>query len=356
MRVLHLPTSVGGNAWGLAQGEKALGLDSKVLIAAQNWLNYDADIVLNMQDVNSNYKKVLKLAAAFMQARSRYDVFHFNGGSSLLHSPQNHLNQADLPFYPAAAKLFVTYNGCDARQKFPTIARTRVSACHDARCFHPICNFGAHDHLRRKAIAKMARYVRHIWALNPDLLYFLPAEKSSFLPYSVLPGQTVPVAPAFGKRLKLLHAPTHREIKGTQYIVEAVEKVRRERGDVIELILIENQPHEDAISRYRQADVIVDQVLIGWYGGFAVEAMKLGKPVMARIAEEDLPFIPAAMAKDVRETVINVSPLTLHDTILRCIDDRAFLRERAAASIEYANRWHDPRYVATLTKAQYEGA
>jgi hypothetical protein len=77
---------------------------------------------------------------------------------------------------------------------------------------------------------------------------------------------------------------------------------------------------------------------------------------MARVAEEDLRFLPAAMAKDVLETVINASPTTLHDAILRCVDDRTFLRERAAASLEYANRWHEPRYVATLTKERYEGA
>jgi hypothetical protein len=356
MRVLHLPTSVGGNAWGLAQGEKALGLDSEVLIGSQNWLSYDADIVLNLQEIHGNVRKFLKLAATFLRVRSRYDVFHFNGGSSLLHSPQNHLDLVDLPFYPRMARLFVTYNGCDARQKFPTIARTAIAACHDPKCFHGLCQYGAYDELRRKTIRKMARYVHHIWALNPDLLYFLPREKSSFLPYSVMPGATDPAVPAFEGRLKLLHAPTNREAKGTRHIVDAVEKVRRERGDVVELLLVENQPHREAVSLYRQADVIVDQVLIGWYGGLAVEAMKLGKPVVARIAEEDLPFLPAEMAKDVLETVINASPSTLHEVILRCVDDRAFLRERAAASLEYANRWHDPKYVATLTRERYEGA
>ncbi len=356
MKVLHLPTSVGGNAWSLAQGEKALGLDSEVLIAAQNWLNYNADFVLNTQDVRSNYGKALKLAAAFFRIRSRYDVFHFNGGSSLLHSPQNHLNQMDLPFYPRTAKLFVTYNGCDARQKFPTIARTAVAACHNPKCFHGMCNYGAYDEQRRKAIAKMARHVRHIWALNPDLLHFLPAEKSSFLPYCVTSRDSVPTVPAFKGRLRLLHAPTNREAKGTRHIIESVEKIRRERGDVVELMLIENKPHHEAVVLYRQADIVIDQVLIGWYGGFAVEAMKMGKPVIARIAEEDLHFLPAAMAKDACETVINAGPGTLYDAIQRCIEDRAFLRERAAASLEYANRWHDPKYVAGLTKKEYEAA
>ena len=32
---------------------------------------------------------------------------------------------------------------------------------------------------------------------------------------------------------------------------------------------------------YAQADLVVDQVLIGWYGALAVETMAMGKPVIA---------------------------------------------------------------------------
>src|SRR4051812_7214594 len=124
MKVLHLPHSVGGNASGLAEGERALGLTSDVLAATKDWLGYPADISLNLQNTKSAFAKAVQLAQTFFAIRSRYDVFHFNFGSSLIHSPQFHLNQIDLPFYPRGAKLFVTYNGCDARQKFPTMRRT----------------------------------------------------------------------------------------------------------------------------------------------------------------------------------------------------------------------------------------
>jgi glycosyltransferase involved in cell wall biosynthesis len=356
MRVLHLPTSVGGNAWNLAQGEKALGLNSEVLVAVQNWLDYSADIVLDSQGTASRYRRAWRSAREFLRIRSAYDVFHFNFGSSLFHTPRFHLNLLDLPFYPKNAKLFVTYNGCDARQKFPTISRTGLSACHEPKCYHGMCEFGRYDEFRRRAIAKMARYARHMWALNPDLLYFLPPEKSSFLPYAVALEEPTPTRPRFEGRLRFLHAPTNREFKGSRYVLDAFERARRSRGDDVELILVENLRHREALSRYRDADVVIDQVLLGWYGGFAVEAMKMGKPVIARIAEEDLHFIPEAMARDVRETVINAGPNSLYDAILRCVDDRQFLRERAAASLEYANRWHDPKFVAALTKEKYEAA
>ena len=56
MKILHLPTSVGGNSWGLAQGEKALGLESEVLIDANNWLNYKSDICLGLENKNKVFQ------------------------------------------------------------------------------------------------------------------------------------------------------------------------------------------------------------------------------------------------------------------------------------------------------------
>ena len=51
--------------------------------------------------------------------------------------------------------------------------------------------------------------------------------------------------------------------------------------------------------RYRDADIVVDQLLAGWYGGFAVEAMALGKPVIAYLRESDLHHVPAGDARGV---------------------------------------------------------
>ncbi|MEO7725738.1 MAG: hypothetical protein ABIS45_00615 [Burkholderiales bacterium] len=356
MKVLHLPSSVGGNARGLAQGERALGLDSSVMAASDNWLAYQADISLNLQNSAGPVGKLLGLSKAFLAVRNKYDVFHFNAGSSLIHSIPYRLNHLDLPFYPSTAKLFVTYNGCDARQKFPTIERTAISACRNPRCYHGMCNYGAYDEQRRRSILKMARYVRHMWAVNPDLLHFLPRERASFLPYSIS-WDHLDTAPLLLKtKLKIVHAPTNREAKGSEYILAALGKLANDRPEAVDIRLIENIPHREAIKLYQEADLVIDQIVIGWYGGFAVETMKMGKPVIARIASEDLQFVPAAMAHDVQATVINADPDTIYDVLVKCVEDRTFLREKSQASIEYAHKWHDPKYVASLTKEKYEAA
>jgi hypothetical protein len=356
MKVLHLPTDTGGNAWGLSRGERILGLSSDVLAITQSSIGYEADIQLNL-DKMPPYKglKYFKLVKTFLNVRSKYDIYHFNYGSSLLHRKEHPwLYQIDLPFYHKKAKLFATYNGCDARQKFPTMQRTSIAACHNDACYGGMCNSGEKDKERRLSIQKMSRYVDHIWALNPDLLYFLPLEKASFLPYTVAATNTGLHVPKLDKKLKVVHAPTNQVAKGSGYILSALDCLQKKYPGLIDVCLVQNMAHADALEVYKQADLVIDQVLIGWYGAFAVETMMMGKPVIARIAIDDMKFIPPKMADELLQTVIQADPETVEGVIEKCLHDRSFLKQRSEASVAYATKWHDPLYVASLTKEKYE--
>jgi hypothetical protein len=367
MRVLHLPSSVGGNPWGLAQGERALGLDSSVLVAGRNWPNYPADIDLHLERIPTLPAKWARLFAAFWGIRGQYDILHFNFGHSLLSFPSRlkerlpaflrYADQLDLPLYPAKARLFVTYHGCDARQKYPTVRRTKFAPCHDRNCYGGRCDSGRLDEYKRHSIGRMARYVEHMWALNPDLLYFLPLGQSSFLPYTVSDWLDLPLhPPRLGRPLRIAHAPTNREAKGSGLILTALETIANAHPGLVEIQLVENAPHDQALKTLAEADLVIDQILVGWYGGVAVEAMKMGKPVIARIAAEDLHLIPKQMAQDVRQTIIQADPDTIYEALLRCTQDGDLLRARSSASLEYVHRWHDPVKVAAQVKEAYETA
>lgn len=357
MRILHLPTPVGGNAWRLAQGEKTLGFSSNVLVAIDSWFKYPCDINLNIDKSGNKITVFAQLLKCFFEIRNQYDIFHFNYGSSLLHYPQFSLNQVDLPFYPKKAKLFVTYNGCDIRQKYPTMQQRKVAACHNENCANGLCNSGQQDEYRRQGLKKMKQYASHIWALNPDLMRFLPPEKSSFLPYALEIKATDSFSiPKFNKKLSIIHAPTDRAVKGSLFIFEAMDKLQKTHGPDFEFHIIENIPHAQALKIYAEADLVIDQLLVGWYGGFAIECMKMGKPVISRVAEEDLLHLPTQMAKDVREAVISADPYSIHTVLQRCIEDRSYLKQQAQNAFEYVSKWHDSKYVASLTSQAYEKA
>lgn len=354
MKVLHLPSSVGGNSWGLSQAERQLGIDSKVLIKENNWLDYPNDIDLEINKSSTAVGKFYKQFIAFLQIRNKYDIYHFNSGSSLLHFPSYKINQLDIPFYPKDKKLFVTYNGCDARQKLPTIRRGCVSACSSPDCYNPQCEYGKMDVFRNAAIVKMSQYVQHIWAVNPDLLHFLPDDMSTFLPYTVSNYSEEQHQPTLDETvINIVHAPTNREAKGSAYILAALEKLKEVYAGSVCIHIVENVPHSEAMQIYRNADLIIDQVLIGWYGGFSVECMHMGKPVMCRIEEADLKFIDPEMARDVFDAFINVTPDNIYSKLAECVENRNILKQKAVAAYEYSHKWHNPAYVANITKEAY---
>ena len=128
----------------------------------------------------------------------------------------------------------------------------------------------------------MSRYARHIWAVNPDLLYFLPPEKSSFLPYTVAFEGTDPPPHVARRKLTIAHAPTNRSGKGSEIILPALERLSRRYPDTVEVRLIEGATHKQALAAYRDVDLAIDQVLIGCsvFGENACEIIHIAAAVI----------------------------------------------------------------------------
>jgi glycosyltransferase involved in cell wall biosynthesis len=138
-------------------------------------------------------------------------------------------------------------------------------------------------------------------------------------------------------------------VKGTEHLVAAVERLRAE-GQQIELRLVEGVRHEQALAAIAGADIVVDQLLTGWYGGVAVEAMALGRPVVAHLHTADLERVPQEQRAQL--PVVDAEPETTTDVLRQLLrSDRSQL---AATSRAYVERWHDPLRIAERTREAYE--
>jgi hypothetical protein len=358
MKVLHLPTSVGGMGWALAEAERALGIDSRALVLYQNDYRYPADIDLHLER-RGTAGRLAGHAAAFFRYRTGFDAYHFNYGSSLLHSLRRGVTLVDLPFYDAKARKVITFNGCDARQKFATMARNQaagqcVAACFAEDCYGGMCNSGELDRNRERAIEKANRHADHLFAVNPDLLYFLPREKTTFLPYAVSK-RGGPCKEQFfaDGRVHIVHAPTQRAAKGTTAIMAALDQLRREQGERIRVTLVEHRPQAEADEIYRTADLVIDQLLVGWYGAVSVEAMQAGVPVACYINDDHLQFVPDRMARDL--PFLRITPDNILEQLRRFVRERDMALELAARGRRFAGYWHDPQRLARITEAAYKG-
>ncbi|MDP4092257.1 MAG: hypothetical protein Q8920_02760 [Bacillota bacterium] len=357
MKVLHLPTSVGGNSFALSRGEKNLNIESDVLVLHDSWLRYQSDRIVFKELPQTKIQKILeipKIIQTIMDVRDKYDIFHFNFGTSLLDLWLQGLPLLDIPFFKRKGKIVVTYNGDDARLNNPITYKEDFGKHHNLNFYKEHTMSGKYDNAKKKRTEKFGRFADAIFALNPDLFYFLP-EKTVFLPYAILNNcNKVESNKHNGKKIKIVHSPTNRQVKGTQIVIDAVNEVNSKTGNRLELILVENMQHGEALEIYKQADLAIDQLNIGWYGGFAIEMMQLGIPVMAFINDYDLRFIPKDMKKECKEAFININPLTLANKLIEVIENIHILDRYAKASYDYANKWHNINYVASITKQTYE--
>jgi glycosyltransferase involved in cell wall biosynthesis len=345
LRVLHTPAAVGGQAHGLAAAERELGLRSEAVTLEPSQFGHGGS-----RSMTRGRREYLRWKT-LVRALTEFDVVHFNFGSSLLPALYGRaLEFRDLALLKRRGKaVFVTYQGDDARQG--DVLRRLFE-------FSPATEVGYYtdetDERKRAAIRSFDRYADGIFALNPDLLHVLPG-RAEFLPYASVDPREWPYAEHPANDVPVvLHSPTDRAAKGTRFLVEAVDRLAAE-GVRLELQIVEGLPFAEAHALYPRADLFVDQLLAGWYGGAAVELMALGRPVITYLRDSDLDFLPPGMRDS--NPVLSASPETIYDVLREWLTTRKHeLPEQGRRGREYVERWHDPRVVAELTAQRYAQA
>lgn len=324
-RILHAPADVGGHARGLAVAERELGLRSDVAVFTPGPFGYETDIDMRAGVDQPLPVRFARRGAFLREAIRRYDVFHFNFGQTLMQVRQLGRVVDELPLLRRLGKtVIVTFQGCDVRPF--------------ANCFcrQPSC--AAETPYRQPAAERALRYADRVVFLNPDLGQWLPGAR--FLPYANVDARAIEPAPDMGERdeLVVVHAPTNRAVKGSRHVTETIERLRDE-GLSIRLVLLEGMTRDEVLRETARADLVVDQLLLGWYGGFAVEAMALAKPVLCSIDDAANPFgdeLP----------IVRATPATLADRIRELAAEPGRRREVGLAGRRFAETVHDPRAVA----------
>jgi glycosyltransferase involved in cell wall biosynthesis len=365
--------TVGGHPQQLARAERGVGLASRCVAFYPANFGPQPDEVL----FGSNTPRLVKELRRFTllcRAFCSYDVVHFNFGRGFFGPPRgfghvvaeggaaSRLGWACRELYCSAFYLselpvlkwlgkavVVTFQGDDARQSDYCRAHHDITFAN-----HPDCagTQSQADAVKRATIAAFARYADRIFAHNPDLLAVLP-RCARFQPYaSVNLDEWRPTAsPSSDGPVHVVHAPTDRVKKGTEFIIAAVQKLRQD-GFPLYLSIVENRPPAEARKIYENADLLLDQLLVGWYGGVALECMALGKPVVCYIRESDLGCLPSAMRGEL--PIIRATPDDLYHVLQSlCTDKRHMLAEFGARARKFAERWHDPRRIASEMKQTY---
>jgi O-antigen/teichoic acid export membrane protein len=298
LRVVHCPVNTAGVPWTNVQALRRRGVDASLVVFNRYTLHPEADRSLELH--GGLLRRQLAQWKVLAELLPRTDLFHFTFGLTLV--PQS----LQFPILRAFRKRSVMhYLGSDIRGK------TREELAYGTKANAEIV--GSYDAIR--------------WV--PD---------AAVIPPGIDLASITPAAASGRRRPVVVHAPSSRRRKGTDHVVEACA------GLDVELRIVEGLRHDEALARYRDADIVVDQLNAGWYGLFAIECMALGKPVITFLHDEAVRRTEEAY--DIEVPVVNASAETLHDRLAELVHvGPAGRAEIGSASRAYVERVHDLDHV-----------
>src|SRR5438105_3843196 len=182
---------------------------------------------------------------------------------------------------------------------------------------------------QRRILASAARHADLELVSTPDLLE--SATRAIHFPVAADLSE-YPFTPPKGAARLVLHAPTNRLIKGTRHVERAYEQARRGFPGT-EFVVVERKPWKELRDLMMLADVVVDQVFMGWYGMVAVEAMAMGKPVLCFIRPDFEPLLRDC-------PIVRCTLEDLPERLAELLGDPARCRALGEAGRAYVEREH----------------
>lgn len=168
------------------------------------------------------------------------------------------------------------------------------------------------------------------------LLIDLP--KAHFLGVIVDQDKWANTAPLLQRdRIKVVHAPTNPNAKGTLQIAPVAQRLHDE--GVIEYVELKGIPNDEMPQVFADADVVLDQFRSGDYGVAACETMAAGRVLLAHVSDQvrDVVEESAGMPLPIVEATIDSMEQVLRDIAA----DRERYRAIAAAGPEFVRRLHN---------------
>jgi glycosyltransferase involved in cell wall biosynthesis len=256
-------------------------------------------------------------------------VFGFRNGLDIL---------ADLPaLHDAGVKAALLFHGSDVRDPDAHSARYEYSAYREA----PADTLERLRRLTPRNRQIAAESGLPLFVTTLDLLDDVP--EARWLPLTVDVDRWYCDAPVMERaRPVVLHAPSKRWTKGTGQVVPVLEAL--DAAGKIEFRLVESLPPAQMRDLVRGADLVVDQLAIGSYGTFAVEAMAAGKPAIAYLHEA------TAERMGERPPVVHATVPSLEEVVVSLVEDRDRAREVGLESLRFARRMHDGRVAAEVLR------
>lgn len=146
--------------------------------------------------------------------------------------------------------------------------------------------------------------------------------------------------PTRNKKIKIAHCPNHRGFKGTEFVIEAIERLKNS-GYSIDLILFENVPNNILLKRIKnEVDILVEQLICPTYGMNAVEGMACGKPVLTNLSNVNYSQVFRRYSFLNECPILSTNPENIYDNLKLLLDNKDLREELGQLGIKYVKKYH----------------
>jgi glycosyltransferase involved in cell wall biosynthesis len=307
-RILHLPVNLAGTGWAHVNALRRKGVDARLLVFwPQKWRPEEYDINLDLPR-----EGLLRQQLVQWRALAKYlpetDLFHFYFGKTLVPKKLN------MPILRATRKKSVMhFLGDDIRGK-------RIDEL---------------EYRKKFDATIVGSYAATRWV--PDATAVIPPGLD-LRDYEL-------VLPVERERPLVVHAPSDPEKKGTKHVIAACEQLP------VDLDVVHGVPHDLAVERFKQADIVVDQMHYLWHGVFAIESMAYGKPVVTHLDETAVRQTEEAFGLKV--PIVSATKDDLVEKLRPLVESFELRKRLGQESRAYVERVHDLERVADRFIALY---
>jgi glycosyltransferase involved in cell wall biosynthesis len=335
-RVFVGPGNTAGNAHYIARALRCVGYRARSFVYRAHEFGYPVDReIIQFRSLKRrgmiklvNNRFVLRTLNAFIRfffflsVLFRYDLFYFISPVTFF---ENHRDLDILRFFGKKVAFF--FPGCAEKNPHDALNTMKYSDCwycndvrkqHYCLCHQPDSKRHKIENFEAKADFIFSRANTSGYLKNPEgalpmwLMTDAPEQSVNLERFSDV------------KKWKVMHFPSHMELKGTKYVEAAIANLNSKYN--IEYIS-RRMTNKQVLENLEKAHILVDQ-FTHTFGLLAIEGMSRGCVVICRMeawARKCYPGIP----------VVSCNPEDLEETIAGLMENPKKMQEIAGASVRW---------------------
>ena len=143
--------------------------------------------------------------------------------------------------------------------------------------------------------------------------------------------------------VRILHTPNHRGVKGTEFIINAIEELKTE-GLNIKLTLQEGVPNNKVRETLQdETDILIEQIIGGAYAMSAIEGMASSVAVITNLEEEVYTRVFRRYSYLNECPILSANPENIKEQIKSLVVDFKLRNELSKAGRLYVEKYHSQR-------------